>query len=301
MVRRTLRPKGNVPPPVRQLNPTDLRTPPDGIRVTWLGHATLLLQWPGGTLLTDPMLGDRASPLPFAGPPRIPTLPIALDDLPPIDAVVVSHDHYDHLDRPTVKRLSKRFDPLFFVPLGVGELLQKWNVSRVVEIDWWQWIDWGDWSLHCVPARHFSGRHLHNRNSTLWGGWWIEPPAGPTLYFAGDTAYGDHFTVINERMGSPDVACLPIGVNRPRSIMRPVHMNPPEAAQAALDVQVDHVIPMHWGTFDLADEPIQEPARRMREEVNRRGMADRLNVLDIGERFELVASAERVEKSQTGA
>ena len=289
LMRRTMRPKGNVPPPVRRLRAADLRTPPERLRVTWLGHATLLLQWPGCTLLTDPMLGDRASPLPFAGPPRLPELPIALEALPPIDAVLVSHDHYDHFDRPTIKRLIRQFDPLFFAPLGVGRYLRKWGTNRVVELDWWQRADWDDWAIYGVPARHFSGRHVHTRNRTLWAGWCVAPADGPTLYFAGDTAYGDHFAAIRERIGAPDVACLPIGANRPRRIMRPVHANPPEAAQAALDLQARHIIPMHWGTFDLADEPVQEPAKRMREEAARRGLSDRLHVLNIGGHFDLKA------------
>lgn len=290
--KRTLQPKQNVPPALRSVDAEALHTPPSPMRVTWLGHATTLLQWPDLTVLTDPMLSTRASPIPFAGPARYPDSPLQVADLPPVDVVLVSHDHYDHLDWRTVRALHARFDPLFLTPLGVANRLKRWGVERAVAADWWQYVDVDGWRFHCTPAQHFSGRGLMDRNATLWAGWHIEPrgrPDAPSLFFAGDTAYADFFSTLRERIGAPDVACLPIGAYRPRWIMQPVHVSPAEALQAFFDLGADHFVPIHWGTFDLGDEPIHEPAEHIHQLAARHEIRDRLHVLDIGAALEPVS------------
>lgn len=154
----------------------------------------------------------------------------------------------------------------------------------MVAADWGQYVDAAGWRFHCMPAQHFSGRGLFDRNTTLWASWYMAPEgdAVPSLFFAGDTGYAPHFACIRGQLGAPDVACLPIGANRPRAIMRPVPMNPHEALRAFHDLGAQHLVPMHWGTFDLADEPVQEPADRLLRGADRQAIADRVHVLDIG-------------------
>lgn len=291
IARRAFQTKPNVPPPVHAVDAAALHMPPDGLRITWIGHATLLVQGPDCTVLTDPMFSDRASPFSWAGPERLPALPLSVDDLPPVDVVLHSHDHYDHLDAASVRALHARFSPLFLAPLGVDARLRDWDIDRVVAADWWQYVDAAGWRFHCTPAQHFSGRSLFDRNTTLWAGWHIEPrdEAIPSLFFAGDTGYADHFATVRERLGAPDVTCLPIGANRPRHIMRPVHMNPDEAVDAFRDLGARRLVPIHWGTFDLADEPVQEPGARLQTFASDQGLTTKVNLLDIGERVEVAS------------
>ncbi len=292
LLRRAFRSASHASPPVCAADVEALRSPPPSLRVTWIGHATLLLQWPGGTVLTDPIFSARASPLPFAGPARIPARPLAIDELPSVDVVLLSHNHYDHLDAPSVRALRARFDPLFLAPLGVDAHLRGWGVERVVAADWWQYVDVDGWRFHCTPAQHFSARSLFDRNATLWAGWYVEPrgdATAPRLFFAGDTAYADHFATCRTRLGAPDVACLPIGAYRPRRIMRPVHMNPEEAVQAFFDLGAAHFVPIHWGTFALTDEPLDEPPARLCARAARHALTDRVHVLDVGASVELAA------------
>ena len=276
--------KENIPPPVRPADLSALAEPPSTLRITWVGHATALIQTPSLTVLTDPMFSDRASPVSFAGPEREVPVPLSIDDLPPIDVVVISHDHYDHLDETSIQQLTQRQQPLFLVPLGVGGVVQGWGAERVAELDWWQYVDLDGWRIHCTPARHFSGRSLTNRTSTLWASWYLAA-LDDTLdvYYAGDTGYADHFSVIRERLGAPDVALIPIGAYEPRWFMEVVHVDPEQAVQAFLDLQARHMVPVHWGTFDLADEPIQEPPERLRAAATDAGIPDQVHVLDVGE------------------
>jgi N-acyl-phosphatidylethanolamine-hydrolysing phospholipase D len=309
IAKRALTPRPASPPPVRA--PEGWGQAPDRLRITWLGHTAMLVQWPGFTILTDPMFSHYASPVPGAGPRRQPGLVCSVHALPPVDVVLLSHDHYDHLDRTSVRRIARRLDPLFVVPLGVGAHLRRWGIDRVVERDWGQYVALpgrsapdaageassdaeasadgppsdGAWQIHCTPARHFSGRGLLDRDQTLWASWYVTPPEGtgrPTLYFGGDTAYDDHFTAIRDRHGAPDVALLPIGAYRPRWFMQPVHVDPGEAVQAGRDLGARHLLPTHWGTFDLGDEPLDEPPQRLRAEAEAAGCPDRWHVLDIG-------------------
>ncbi|HSP99024.1 MAG TPA: MBL fold metallo-hydrolase [Candidatus Dormibacteraeota bacterium] len=236
---------------------------PEAIRhnpsITWIGHATFLVRMDGVTFLTDPMFSERASPVSFAGPARLVEPGVPLDELPPLDFALVSHDHYDHLDLPTIAALARRGVPIF-TPLGMGDLIREAG-GTATELDWWQERAAGRVRIHCVPAQHFSGRTLSDGNQRLWAGWVVE---GPTRRFfhSGDTGYFDGFAEIAKRIGPPDLAALPIGAYDPASIMRFVHMNPEEAMQAAVDLHAGIAVGMHYGTFDLTEEPLDEPPRR---------------------------------------
>ncbi len=280
--------KDNRLPPVQPIDLSLLTLPPERVRITWIGHATTLLQTAAFTLLTDPVFGHRVSPLPFAGPTRQTPPALRLADLPPIDLVLLSHDHYDHLDVQSIRTLVQQHDPLFFVPLGVGRLVRSLGATRVFELDWWQYVDLNGWRFHCTPAKHFSGRGLTNRDGTLWAGWYLAAlDTDQTLYFAGDSGYADLFTTIRERLGAPEVALLPIGAYRPRWFMEGVHVDPSQAVQAFLDLQAQYFIPIHWGTFDLADEPLQEPPELLLQAATEQNVADRVHLLDIGGAFSL--------------
>ncbi|MBX3027227.1 MBL fold metallo-hydrolase [bacterium] len=246
---------------------------PDAIRhnpsITWIGHATFLVRMDGVTFLTDPMFSARASPVSFAGPPRLVEPGVPLDALPPLDFALVSHDHYDHLDLPTITALARRGVPIF-VPLGVGPLIRDAG-GTAIELDWWDSRAAGRVRIHCVPAQHFSGRTLSDTDQRLWAGWVVE---GPTrrFYHAGDTGYFSGFAEIARRIGAPDLAALPIGAYDPAAIMRFVHMNPEEAMQAAVDLQAGIAVGMHYGTFDLTDEAPDEPPRRFHAAASQRAL-----------------------------
>lgn len=227
--------------------------------ITWIGHATFLVRMDGVTFLTDPIFSDRASPVSFAGPSRMVEPGVPLDALPPLDFVLISHDHYDHLDLPTIEALARRGVPMF-VPLGMGELISAAG-GTATELDWWQQRGAGRVRVHCVPAQHFSGRTLTDGDRRLWAGWVVEG-ATRRFYHAGDTGYFDGFAEIAERIGPPDLAALPIGAYAPPSIMRFVHMDPEEAVKAAVDLRAGIAVGMHYGTFDLTEEPSDEPPRR---------------------------------------
>jgi N-acyl-phosphatidylethanolamine-hydrolysing phospholipase D len=249
--------------------------------VTWIGHSTMLVRMDGATFLTDPIFSDWAGPLPHLGPKRHVPPGVPLDELPPVDFVVLSHDHYDHTDLPSIEALAKR-GTRFIVPLGLGELVRGTG-AQVTELDWWQTTSVGNVRIHCVPAQHFCGRSLADGNRRLWAGWVIE---GPTrrFYHAGDTGYFAGFTEIGKRLGPIDLAAIPIGAYDPPAIMRFVHLNPEEAIQAAADLGAQRVIAMHFGTFDLTDEPMDEPPRRFHAAATRMGFDDEHAwTFDVGE------------------
>ena len=252
--------------------------------VTWIGHATLLIQLDGVNILTDPQWSERASPVRFAGPKRFTPPGLDFEALPPIHVVLISHDHYDHLDVDTVRRLAERHRPRFYVPLGLKAWFAELGLHDVVELDWWDSRTERELTLTCVPAQHFSGRSLWSRNRTLWSGWTV---AGRTkrLYFAGDTAYYQpYFTEIGARLGPFHLAAIPIGAYLPPVIMKASHTSPEEALQAFADVRGRSFVPIHWGTFDLADEPLGDPPVRLGVEARRLGLgADRVWVLKHGE------------------
>ncbi len=250
--------------------------------VTWVGHSTLLVQLDGVNLLTDPQWSDRASPVSWAGPQRVTPPGLRFEDLPPIHLVLISHDHYDHLDVATVRRLAAVHRPRFLVPLGLRAWFADLGIHEVEELDWWQERRVGPLVITCVPAQHFSGRTLWDRNRRLWSGWVIA--GSRRLYFAGDTAYFEGLRDIGARLGPFDLAAIPIGAYLPPEIMRPSHTTPEEAIQALEDVRGLRLVPIHWGTFDLADEPIEEPPVRLQAEVRRRGLEpERLMLLRHGE------------------
>jgi N-acyl-phosphatidylethanolamine-hydrolysing phospholipase D len=229
--------------------------------VTWIGHSTLLVQMDGVTFLTDPVWSERASPVAFVGPYRHVPPGVALGALPPIDFVVVSHAHYDHTDLPTLARLAAAGGPRFFVPLRLGALLRDAGVAPVEELDWWESRRVGGVVVTCVPAQHWSARGLFDRDRTLWSGWAVSGPSR-RFYYAGDSGYFAGFAEIGERLGGIDLAAVPIGAYEPEAMMRPFHMNPEEAVRAARDVGAARLIGVHYGTFDLTDEPLDEPPRR---------------------------------------
>jgi L-ascorbate metabolism protein UlaG (beta-lactamase superfamily) len=232
--------------------------------LTFIGHSTFLIQTAAGNILTDPMYSERAGPLNRMGPRRVRRPAVLFDDLPPIAMVLLSHNHYDHCDRRTLRRLAERFDPLVVTPLGNAPLLRSSGLRRVEELDWWQHARTAPLPITLTPAQHFSARTPFDRNRALWGGFVVALPER-RIYFAGDTAYGRFFPEIRDRLGPIDLALLPIGAYEPRWFMRAVHMNPEEAVQAHLDLRATFSIGMHFGTFQLTKEGIDEPLRALDE------------------------------------
>lgn len=249
------------------------RAPAEALTVTWVGHASTLLQIGGLNLLTDPMWSERASPLRFIGPRRWVPPGIPLQDLPPIDAVLLSHNHYDHLDDRTVRHLARQHPGArWFAPLGIAEFLRARGVRHAYELEWWDETGFGDLALACVPAQHFSGRGLGDRNATLWCGWTIAS-GRYRAFFAGDTGYHPEFRPIAERHGPFDLYLMPVGAYEPRWFMKPAHMDPEEAVHAFLEMTTvpdrpasgrSILVPIHWGTFKLTDEAMDEPPKRTR-------------------------------------
>jgi N-acyl-phosphatidylethanolamine-hydrolysing phospholipase D len=244
--------------------------------ITWVGHATLLLRIGGLNVLTDPHFSERASPLPFAGPKRVvPAVP-ALDDLPHIDVVVVSHNHYDHLDLESVKRLAAQRggSPRFFVPLGLKDWFVGRGIEDVVELDWWESQKFGGLEIHLVPVQHWSKRTLTDDSRTLWGGWVLRHPE-LSFFFAGDTGYSRDFADIGARFGGFDLAAIPIGAYEPRWFMKIMHLDPAEAIQVHKDVKARRSVGIHWGTFDgLTDESLYDPPERLSEERRKAGLTE---------------------------
>jgi N-acyl-phosphatidylethanolamine-hydrolysing phospholipase D len=243
----------------------------DELTVTWIGHSTTLVQIGGLNVLTDPVWAERASPVSFVGPRRRLPPAIELNELPRIDVVVISHDHYDHLDLGTVARLAARCaDTQWLAPLGVGGHLRTAGARRVDELAWWEDRTVGAVSFGCTPAQHSSGRGLADRNRSLWCGWTMTTTSSPrrAVYFAGDTAYCPAFVEIGTRVGPFDACLLPIGAYEPRWYMRYVHMTPEEAVRAFEELCQGSVagsclVPIHWGTFRIADDALDEPPRRL--------------------------------------
>lgn len=261
--------------------PYDAEAIAENPSVTWIGHSTMLVRMDGVTFLTDPIFSDRASPVSFAGPRRVTPPGIPIDELPEIDFVLLSHDHYDHTDFDSIEHLAALGVP-FVVPIGLGEIIADAG-GEAIELDWWGETEIDGLRLICVPAQHFSGRSLVDTDQRLWAGWVV---IGPTrrFYHAGDTGYFDGFREIGRRFGPIDLAAIPIGAYRPQTIMRWVHLDPEEALQAADDVRATSVVPMHFGTFDLTEEPMDEPPARFRLEASRRDLdLERVRVLAVGE------------------
>lgn len=242
--------------------------------VTWVGHSTLLVQIDHTTFLTDPIWSNRASPLPGLGPHRLVAHGLALDALPPIDFVVISHNHYDHLDLPTLRALAARSEATrFFVPIGNGDLLRDAGIARVEELDWGDTAQHESVTIHCLPAQHWSRRGAFDERSALWAAWAITGPER-RFYFTGDSGYFDGFARVGKALGPFDLAAVPIGAYRPEALMRPAHLDPEEAVRAGQDLGARKLVAIHFGTFDLADEPLGEPPERFRAAARAAALAD---------------------------
>jgi L-ascorbate metabolism protein UlaG (beta-lactamase superfamily) len=229
------------------------------VAVTFVNHATFLIQINGATILTDPVWSERASPFHWIGPRRVRSPGVPFEDLPEIDVILLSHNHYDHLDIATLKKLRERFAPTVFAADGDARLVVPLGFKEVHELDWWDDVQFNDvLKVTFVPAQHFSARGLFDRRKSLWGGYMIESQ-GRRIYFGGDTGYSTHFSDIKARLGSPDIAMLGIGAYEPRWFMKPIHMNPAEAVCAHRDLGAKQSIGMHFGTFQLTTEAIDQP------------------------------------------
>ncbi|HEV8305834.1 MAG TPA: MBL fold metallo-hydrolase [Gemmatimonadales bacterium] len=269
LVHRTTRPLPKDPPRsvFRRTQPSFAvpRAAADRVTVTWVGHASVLLQLGGMNVLTDPVWSARASPAPFLGPRRWVPPGVAFEDLPPVDLVLQSHNHYDHLDSRTVRRIARAHpEAPWLVPLGLAAFVRRRGVRRVTELDWGQEADVGVLRVSCTPAQHFSGRGFRDRGATLWCGWALAAVSGRRVFFAGDTGHHSEFGAIGARYGPFDLALLPIGAYEPRWFMRYVHMNPEEAVAAFRALGARAMVPIHWGTFKLTDEAMDEPPARAR-------------------------------------
>jgi L-ascorbate metabolism protein UlaG (beta-lactamase superfamily) len=233
----------------------------DNGEIHWMmiNHASVLIQMDGVNILTDPIWSERTSPVSWAGPKRVTNPGLKFEDLPPIDYVLISHNHYDHLDLPTLVNLKEKHDSLFIVGLKNRKLLESEGIKKILEMDWWQTETKDAISIKFVPAQHWSARSLSDKREALWGGFVIE--GSKKIYFAGDTGYGKFFKLIREKIGSPDISFIPIGAYEPRWFMKPFHVNPEEAVQGHLDLGSKLSVGVHFGTFQLTDEGYDQPAK----------------------------------------
>lgn len=233
------------------------------VAITFINHCTFLIQTSKYNIITDPMYSNRASPFSWVGPERVNFPAISLDELPKIDYVLVSHNHYDHLDLPALKKIIERDNSAIVTGLKVSKYLDNKLFRKVIELDWWADYVCEDLKLSFVPAQHFSARTIFDRNKTLWGGFVINA-GGKQIFFSGDSGYGPHFKKIQERYKSFELALLPIGTYEPRWFMKSMHMNPEESVKAHLDINAKKSIGMHFGTFQLSDEWIDEPIKELK-------------------------------------
>ena len=267
------------------------RAPTTDHSATWIGHSTVLLQFGGLNIITDPMFSQRAFPVQWAGPRRIMDPAIGIDALPPLDIVLLSHTHYDHLDKPAVRQLARAHpDAIWVTPLGVGAYIRGWGAREIVELDWWQTATVAGLRVTATPARHFSARRFGDRNKTLWCGFAFELE-GKRAFFAGDTAYHDQFRQVGGRCGPFDFVMIPIGAYDPRWFMHVVHVDPEGAVRIYQDIiaaqpREPHplMLGIHWGTFRLTDEAMAEPPKRAAERWRLAGLDnDRLWIARFGE------------------
>jgi L-ascorbate metabolism protein UlaG (beta-lactamase superfamily) len=273
---------------VEQVKPTD-HVDDQELLVTFVNHSTWLIQWGKVNLLTDPIWSERASPFKRLGPKRVHAPAIRLEDLPPIHVILLSHNHYDHLDIETLKKLNQAHHPLILTGLGNRSLLASAGLDRVIECDWWDKVEIQEgYSAVYTPAQHFSARHLFDRNKTLWGGFAVQR-GDEMIYYAADTAYCDAFKMIKDRLGSPRLAFLPIGAYEPFWFMEPAHMSPMQAVQAHIDLGARESVAMHFGTFPLSDEGIEDPIQALRKELERLDISrDEFRVLAPGESLKVL-------------
>ncbi len=283
---------GNIPDPMRfeSVSADDEALQPVAPKpsITWIGHASYLYRVGDVAILTDPHFTQRASPVSFAGPKRYMPPGLTIEELPKIDIDSISHNHYDHLDLKSVKTLAAR-DPetLFVVPMGMLDWFEEEGITNVRQYDWWQDEVIGNTKVTFVPVHHWSGRSLTDRNLTLWGGWHFDV-GGRSFVHLGDTGYSKDFTQIRERLGPVDLAAIPIGAYAPIWFMKAAHVSPAEAVQIYIDLEADDAVGMHWGTFILTDEPVDEPPKLLAQSLEERSIsADRFRVLKHGETWNL--------------
>ncbi len=238
--------------------------------ITVINHASVLIQVDNLNILTDPHYSLRASPVQFAGPKRVVNPAIAFDDLPPIDIVLISHNHYDHLDLDTLKRLNDRDLPQFVAGLKTKSFLEDNEIKTAIDLDWWQSITANKTQITFVPSQHWSARGIFDKREMLWGGFYIENTH--KIYFAGDTGYGKFFKVIKDKLGAPDLSLIPIGAYEPRWFMKDAHLNPMDALKAFKDLESKEMIGIHFGTFKLTDEGYNDPIKTLKEEVKKLNM-----------------------------
>jgi len=240
----------------------------------WIGHSTFLIKKEGLTILTDPIFSDRASPFGFIGPKRLIPPAISISQLPKIDVITISHNHYDHLDISSLRNLSKLYpETLFFIPAGDKRLLEKNNIKNVHEFKWWNSFKLKDFEFTFTPVKHWSKRGLFDRNKSLWGGWFIQHD-DYSIYHAGDTGYSNDFIETKLRLGAPKYAFIPIGAYDPEWFMSDSHVNPEEAVQIMLDLEAEKGFGMHWATFTLTDEDTIEPKVRLENATTKLGNLD---------------------------
>jgi len=240
--------------------------------VTWIGHSTVLIQMEGKNILTDPVWAEKIGPMKLVGIPRVSAPGVTIDKLPPIDIVLISHNHYDHLDESSIEELADRFpNATYYVPLRVRDWFEERGIRNIEEYDWWEGGTFNGLKIICTPAQHFSGRWINDRNQTLWCSWVVL--GKKRMYFGGDSGYCSHPANIGKRFGPFDLTMIPIGAYEPRQLMKPVHMNPDEAVQTNLDVRGKKMLAIHWGTFAMTDEPMDEPPKKLYDAVNARNLS----------------------------
>ena len=256
--------------------------------MVWIGHATYLINKDNLTILTDPVFSKRASPVRFAGPKRLIPPAISIDKLPKIDVITVSHNHYDHLDLRSLKKIYKANpNAIFLVPKGDKRRLERRGIENVIEFLWWEEIEIKGSKFTFTPVQHWSARGIADRNKSLWGGWFMNLKT-ETIYHAGDTGYSKDFIETKKRLGSPSISLIPVGAYAPRWFMKTNHVNPPEAIQIAIDLESERNFGMHWGTFQLTDEEILEPPKLLKESLRDQGLPDNFfNILRPGQIVEL--------------
>jgi N-acyl-phosphatidylethanolamine-hydrolysing phospholipase D len=251
--------------------------------ITWIGHSTAVIQMEGKNILTDPVWSDSAGPFRIGGSPRVSEPGLDFTKLPPIDIVLISHNHYDHLDQSTIEDIADHYpNARFFVPLRIRDWFEDKGIRNVEELDWWEGVTFKNLKIICTPAQHFSGRWINDRNQTLWCSWTVL--GKKKLYFGGDSGYCSHFKNVGTKFGPFDLSLLPIGAYEPRKLMKPVHMNPDDAVRAFIDLRAKKMLAIHWGTFKMTDEPMEEPPKKLTEAVAAHQMsADDFWVFKLGE------------------
>ena len=248
----------------------------------WIGHSTFLIKKDGLTILTDPVFSDRASPFRRLGPKRLIPPSLNIQDLPPIDIITISHNHYDHLDIRSLKKISKKYPKVvFLIPKGDLDIFDQRNIENVFEFEWWQDIDFKNHTFTFTPVKHWSARGLFDRNESLWGAWFISS-RDYSIYHAGDTGYSKDFKETQRRLGPPKYAFIPIGAYDPEWFMSASHVNPEEAIKIMQDLGAKNSYGMHWGTFTLTAEDTLDPPKRLSEAIKKKNIKN-FNVLTPGE------------------